>query len=333
MMNRTKSMADILALLLILAAGASFAQQIDGGTVLKNMLEAEGKVAFTAHQVTTLARGPSLTSEQIVYRDGFKGMRMEYIEPPPLKGEIMADDGRVLAHFIPSKKVVEMHPSRLAGLRQRTEQASPAFRRGHLGIELVGKDKIAGRTAYVIEVKPKERHPGPTRKFWVDAEKWIKLKTEDIAPDGTVVSMSYYTRIDFVDSIAEEKFRFQPPPDVRVERETISAPLSIEKARRMVNFRILEPSYVPPGFKRVSAAVVPFRHGKLVNLRYTDGVSSFSLFQTPGHVLNPRFLERLHEGPMRHGTGVYSWRHGDLNLTIVGQLPTDQMRRIAASMK
>lgn len=321
----------VWAILMLVAASSG--ADIDGATVLEKMLEAEGNVVFTAHQVTTLAKGPPLTSEQIVYRAGFKGMRTEYIAPPLLRGEIMADDGHVLAHFMPRAKVVKLRPSRLAALRQRTAQAAEAFKRGYLKVELVGRDRIAGRTAYVIEVKPARGGGGPARKFWVDADKWAKLKTEDIAPGGTVLSTSYYTRISFVNAIPDEKFRFQPPSGVRTEHMHRRQKLiPIQKARELVRFQILEPDYVPPGFRLAGAAVIPFRGSHLVGLRYTDGVSSFSLFETPERILSRKFLERLHKGPVRPGKGVYSWRRGRLNLTIVGHIPSDQIRKIASSV-
>ncbi|HUV03664.1 MAG TPA: MucB/RseB C-terminal domain-containing protein [Armatimonadota bacterium] len=332
-MGRVASRAIVVLFLLALVAGFASAEPIDGPTVLKKMLEAEGSAAFTAYQVTTLARGPSLTSEQIVYRAGFSGMRTEYMEPPRLKGEISADDGRVAAHLIPRAKVLRIGPSRLAALKMRTEQAALAFRRGNMKVELVGSDKIAGRNAYVIQVKPRLRAKGPTRKFWVDSEKWIKLKTEDIAPDGATASMSYYTRIDFVNTIPHEKFRLEPPPGFRVERQAPADLVPIDKAQESAGFRVLAPTYLPPGFKLVGAAVQSFRRGRLVVIRYTDGVSSFSLFETPERVLKPRFLARLHEGPVRPRKGIYSWQVGNLNLTIVGQLPIDQIRKVASSVK
>lgn len=314
--------------------GAAWAQQPDARTVLQRMLKAEASAAFTAHQVTTISGKRSVTSEQIVYRDGLKGMRMEYLSPPGLRGEIMVDDGKTLAHFIPKANVVKIRPSRLAALSAGTDQVAQAFSRGNLQVELVGRDEIAGRTAYIVEVKPALRRRGAGRRFWVDAEKWVKLKTEDIGPGGVVVSTSCYTRIDFVSAIPDQKFRFEPPPGVRVEQEGVPPHmLSVGDAQRQVKFRILEPSYLPAGFKPVGATVVPFRGGKLVALRYTDGVSSFSLFQTPGQTLNPRFLQRLHEGPVRPGKGIYSWRHGDLNLTLVGRFPADEAGRIADSVK
>jgi len=306
----------------------------DATTIIRNMLDSEGKASFTAYQVTTISRGPSVTSEQIVYRRGYSGMRIEYIAPAVLKGEIMADDGRVSMHLIPRQKVIRTHPSRLAVLRQRTDQAIQALSKGQLSVELVGADKIAGESVYVLVVRPRRGDQGPVRKFWVDTEKWVKLKTEDIGPNGTVASTSYYTRIQYLNDIPDAKFRIDPPEGYRVERNDGPPGLMpLDKARKMVRFRLAQPGDVPPGFRLVGAAVEPFRGSHIVGLRYTNNVSSFSLFETPERTLNPRFMERLHEGPVRPGRGVYSWRKGPLNFTLVGPLSSDQIKRIVNSMK
>ncbi len=312
---------------------AQCAEAIDGVTILKKMLMSEGSVSFTAHQVTTLASGPFLTSEQEIYRDGFKGMRTEYTYPSQLAGEIMIDDGKVLIRFVPRSKTAKTQPSRLNLLKQRTIEATRALEHGQIQVELVGRDKIAGRTAYVLEVKPRAKRKSVTRKFWVDAEKWIKLKTEDIAPDGTMISTSYYTRIDFT-RIPREKFHFEPPPGVRIGQGPVQLQIMpIDRAQRMVSFRIREPKYLPSGFKLVGATVIPFRQGKLVGLRYSDGVTSFSLFQAQGRVLDPQFLRRLQRDPLRAGKGAFSWKCGDINLTLVGSIPSEEINKIADSIK
>jgi negative regulator of sigma E activity len=327
-------MTILICACLVAGAAASSRAELSGRDVLKRMLEAEGKVSFIAHEVTTLARGPALTSEQTVYRAGFRGMRMEYLEPPAMKGEIRTDDGKVLAHYIPSDKVLKLRPSRIAGVREWTGHHERFSEHENLEVQLVGRDKIAGRDAYVIAIQPHFRKPGPTRKFWVDASKWVKLKTEEIAPSGTVLSTSYFTKIDFVSSIPNEKFHIEPPPGVRIEREEEHPRFgSIKEARRQVDFKILEPTYLPSGFKLAGAGVIPFRDGKIVVLRYTDGVGTLSLFQTTGDKLSPKFLEHLRHGPSRSGGEVYSWQEGNLNLTIVSRLPLDDVRRIAASVK
>jgi negative regulator of sigma E activity len=319
--------------LLLFLCTFSCAEDIDGRTVLKNMLESEGKVAFIARQATTIKGKTSITSEQIVYRAGFKGMRIEYVQPPALKGEVIVDDGEVYMHLIPRERILRSGPSRLKMLQMRTSEASKGFRRNLLSVNLIGKDHVAGRDAYIIEVKSNRPGRHPTRKFWVDTAKWIKLKTQDIAPDGTLLSMSYYKEIDFVDQIDERKFHLDIPPGVHVVRQPQWKTVPLDKVKKYAGFKVLEPTYLPKGFRAVGASLIPFRHGKMVVVRYTDGVSSFSLFQTPSHMLDRKFLARLHEGPVKPREGIYSWKADGLNLTIVGQISMDEIRKIAASIK
>ncbi|MBP6964386.1 MAG: hypothetical protein KBC96_08275 [Armatimonadetes bacterium] len=329
----TGIMSGALSAGLVMAAGSLCAAP-DAVSILRNMLDSEGRVAFTAHQVTTISKGPSVTSEQIVYRDGFNGMRTEYIAPPALKGEVMADDGRMMAHLVPQQKVLRIRPSRLAVLRQRTEQAAQALSRGQLRAELVGNDRIADQATYVIVVRPRGGDQGPTRKFWVDTNKWVKLKTEDVGPNGAVVSTSYYTRVQFLDSIPESKFRIEAPPGYRVRHDRgVGGLVPVDKARSMIRFRMVEPGYVPAGYKLVGAAVEPFRGSHILGLRYTNNVNSFTLFQTPERTLDRRFIERLHDGPVRPKQGVFSWRQGPLSLTLVGNLPAGEPDKIRNSVK
>ena len=335
-MRRLHFSTILICACLVLAAASASLAEISGDTVLKNMLDADGRVCFIAREVTTLARGPAVTSEQTVYRAGLRGMRMEYTEPPQMKGEIRVDDGKTLWYYIPKQKLVKQRPSRIASVKHWGQESGGFFKREKPGAKLVGRDKIAGRDAYVIEVRPHFRERATMRKFWVDTEKWIKLKSEEISPEGTVLSTSYYTKIEFVKSIPDSKFRFQPPSGVTVEKEADEGyfrRISIEEARKSAGFRLLEPTYLPKGFKLTGATVVPFRSGKIISFRYTDGVNALSIFQTTGDKLSPKFLEHLRHGPTRSGSEVYSWQVGKVNLTIVSRISLDEVRKVAASVK
>ena len=323
----------ISALALLVPGVPAFPESIDGRTIILRMLDAEGAAVYSAYQVTVLNRNRSVRSEQIVYRSGFDGMRMEYNSPPVMDGEIMVDDGRVLTHLIPRTRVVRTGPSRLAELKVRTSEAEKAHRKGRLNVQYLGRERVAGRDAYVVQVTAGQRK-SPTRKFWVDTDEWVKLKTQDIAPDGAVQSTSYYTRIDYLDSIPDSKFRVEVPDGYRVDRKPGGGEsLSLDEARKEVPFRILEPKHLPRGFKAVGVKVIPFRRGQMVAIRYTDGVTSFSLFQTQERFLDRKFLDRLNEGPVQPGRGIHSWRQGGLNLTLVGKLSQDQLEKIAESVK
>lgn len=330
-----KTYITIFAVLISLSLVSSVcAEKIDGKTVLTKMLENEGKACYKAQQITVLTKPPSITSEQTVYRDGLRGMRIEYLEPKALRGEVMTDDGITYGHYIKSKNTLMMEPSRVEHMKRRADQAMNALKNGKLKVELVGSDKIAGRDAYVIEVKPKDFRKSEVRKFWVDKEKWVKLRTEETDRDGTVSSISYFTSIEFMKSIPADKFKAYRPPGVKVvNKPGFYRMEDLGDLQKKAGFSILKPSYMPPGFKPVGAGLIPFRNEKIVVLRYTDGFNALSLFETPGRVLEPGFIKNLHRGPIHPRTDIYSWRRGELNLTIVGRIPPEEMHKIADSVE
>ena len=139
--------------------------------------------------------------------------------------------------------------------------------RAGLKARLLGTDKVAGRKAYIVKVNARSGN-GATRKLWIDAEKWVKLKTEDISANGTVVSSSYLTDIKFVKSIPADHFKIARRPGVRVVRDDARrSAMSIAQAQHKVNFHILLPAYLPAGFKSAGVMVKPFRGGNIVAIK------------------------------------------------------------------
>jgi negative regulator of sigma E activity len=319
----TKNLRTLtLTAALIWAAGTAFAQQMDGLTVLRNMLHAESNASYTAHQVTVLSRA---ASEQDVVRNGYKGMRVEYTAPPSLRGEIMVDDGTSIRHLVPGQRLLVQRASRLAGLRALTAQLGRTLRQGNLQVDLLGRDTVAGRPTYIIEVRPGLRRPAPIRRFWVDSDKWVKLKTVEIARNGTETSTSYYTKIDFPRRLPHGAFMLDVPSDFRaVDRPRLGGLLKLVEIRGQVDFQVRKPSYLPAGFKLLGGRVIPFRRGEMVALRYTDGVASFSLFQARASSIR---------GIPRPNTSLYTWRQGEMVFTLVGSIPPEAVRRVADSVR
>ena len=329
-MKRTTWVLTGIVMLMMAMMTSALAQHIDGQSILLKLFDAEGHVSYTAHQVTVLSGGPVITSEQNVYRSGYDGMRLEYTDPTALHGEIHADDGHVFAHLVPSRKTLKIGPSRLAELKKRTQQ----MHNEDLYAKLVGRDRIADRPAYIVEVRPNHLGRMPKRKLWVDQDKWVKLKIEELGSDGKVLSSSYYTKINYVKSIPESKFHIDLPDGYRVyKRDDRANIMSLDAARKSASFRLMEPTYLPSGFKAIGVKVIPFRHGQLVTIRYTDGVNPVSLFQTQQRESGHRFLDRLHNGQIEPGHEIYSWQKDNLNLTLIGQLSQKELHKIADSVK
>lgn len=320
----------LIAVTAMIISGAA-AEQIDGKTVLHNMMEAEKSAVYIAKEATYINEFSELRSEQTIYHSGVKGNRIEYTSPAKLKGIVITDNGSQSIFYNPIIKKMTIGPSWI-GMMKGYKGVHPPMPNVDANAEIKGTESVAGRQAYIVEIKPSfglKRY----RRIWIDKQRWIHLRTEEFTETGQIKSKSYFKSISFVKSIPVSMFTVKPGRDIQVEQMPGPVIITVDQAKSAVKFRILQPSYLPKGFKNVGAAIIPFRSDKIIGIRYSDGVNAFTIFQSPQEILEKGFLQRLHEGPIKSGGEMYSWRNGNLNLTIVGRVPPNEIRRISNSMK
>lgn len=323
-----KRIGVILTLLMVLSSGA-FCKEMDANQIIAKWNQAERTAKYIANEVTILQGYGGLKSREIVYHDGINGSRIEYTYPPKMKGTVIVDDGKQCVYYSPSEKRMTVGPSRLAMMKKyNSKKASSA---DHISAQLRGKGNVAGRSAYIVESRFKF-NPHKYGKVWIDDEKWVRLKSQEIASNGRVLSSSYYTSIRFVDSIPSSKFTIRRKPGIKVEQMRNPWLMPLERAKTLVDFKVVEPSYVPNGYKQIGSMVVPFRQGRILGIRYSNGANGFTIFESSDDVLEPGFLRKLHEGPVKSSDEVYSCRIKGLNVTIVGAISTAEMEKITESM-
>src|SRR5881409_2245120 len=85
----------------LLAAAPLLAQ--DARETLLRHLERGGGVTFAGRQTTVVTTdGRTRRTEQVVKRRGTSKLRIEYLAPPRLRGELVVDDGESFRHYIPA---------------------------------------------------------------------------------------------------------------------------------------------------------------------------------------------------------------------------------------
>lgn len=136
--------------------------------------------------------------------------------------------------------------------------------------EVVGEADILGRTTDVLELSPAAcgftlSGSDGRAVIWVDRETGFVLRAERYAADGGLASLQEVTSLEINTPIADEQWRFAPPPGVEVQdrREdpvgmgamTRIEPrlLSIEDAIALATFAVRLPSNLPDGFELKSA--------------------------------------------------------------------------------
>jgi len=260
-----------------------------------------------------------------------------------VRGYLIVDDGQRHFEFDPRERTVWERPSRSPEEVKQDKLRLLRRLQENFEVRVLREDTVAGRPAIVVEMRPKRRRWGFRfgLRLWLDRERGIRLRREELAPKGRIRRAVYFTRLRFDPPLSPERFQFVPPPGVKVEPGGLIRVRSIAEAQRHVPFKILEPRSLPPGFHLKDVAISP-RMGppyisRRVTLAYTDGANMFTLSECQIKGLKPRWPNphRPHppRRPHRLREGLYVWMVGDVVLALVGRtLPDEQLRQIVASL-
>ncbi len=329
------------ALLLSLAAGPGWTAPaspapkphvLNAKELLRQMLKAENTLALSGEQTTTLSRnGKEITTQQRVLRNGSRALRVDYTQPARFAGEQIVDNGSLYRHYVPSTNTLEVGPSRLVRLRGRVPQVMERIRRGALQVQMQGSEVVAGHACEIVQVKPQPSDPAPWRRFWIDTTNGAQLRIEQYDRDGQRVSVSSYTSVVYNPVLDRQSFRAPAtPPSVRVIALDPAPPLpTVAQAQAQAGFDVREPAALPPGFRFQSASVADFRGRKLVTLRYVNGLTTVSLFETPQARMPKNSAMPLVAHPRRNVAQTFQ---AGLRVILVGNLAPEEMERVLASL-
>lgn len=251
--------------------------------VLQRLLQAETSLVFEGTQVTTVSRdGLDMSSEQHVLRSGAQALRIDYTRPDRLAGESIVDNGKYYWHYRPKNNTLEVGESRVQRLRKKIHSVIAQAQRGSLTVVITGQDTIAGRPCTIIDVRTANGQPGPWRRLWVDVATGAQLKIEQYDADSQRRSSSVFTSISFNPAIAPDAFNSPGEGrNPRIKQLDDDKPFrTVGEAEAKAGFRARQPAYLPTGFRLQSASVSSFRGKKMIVLRYNNGISVISLFQT-----------------------------------------------------
>ena len=207
----------------------------------------------------------------------------------------------------------------------------------------VPADPIAGQDTDLVTISPRF-DARPTKRLYLARNTGVILRIEDFAPDGKLRFMSVYTQISFEEEAVKQKLaewnRNEKPPAEKRRRR--SQPITLDEAKTVLEGKLIEPTYLPPGFQLLETRY--FKHrSETVYLRYTDGMLTFTVFESKRKQGNSRNgarrdvehlqiqgTETRHE--KRGATHILQWFIADLNFTVMGELHQDELIKVAESL-
>jgi sigma-E factor negative regulatory protein RseB len=202
-------------------------------------------------------------------------------------------------------------------------------------LRAVGQERVAGREADVLSVRPRDAHRYGYR-LWADSATGLLLRAEVLGERGAVIESSAFSDVVL-----------GAHPSI----ETLTQPI-----RKLDGYRVLKPVAVPaqleaegwriepkvPGFKLVSCVKRPVdgplravagdgthQPQLLLQSVYSDGLTYVSIFIEP-------YSPERHPRPMHTvigATQTLMHRQGDWWVTLMGDVPAPTLRLFAEAIE
>lgn len=246
-----------------------------------------------------------------------------------LIGRVQADNGIQTIQYYPAPYHVMFVRASLTA-EQRSERKQKAARQlAEYNARLVGQDTLAGRPVWVVDLVP-QRRGKLSRRVWLDQQTRVQLGTEERGARGQFVQASYFERVQFYPRPAPSRadFTFIPPKGTRIVDEFPT----VAEAQRRVRFRILEPTYIPPGLFLEGVGVVQGPRQRVMLLY--NGETGLCLLNEGWLREDGTAASRVPSRPTETSEGVLVWHVGDVLLVLIGpRVPSAELERMAQSIQ
>jgi negative regulator of sigma E activity len=287
------------------------------------------------------ANGWLISRARMTY-EGPEQWQVEYFSPGPDRTFLGRQSGRLWRWGMP------VAPGKIGNNHATTPvavQTPPAQIPGTLLQSLasyttkyLGTARLIGRPVRIIGLADKET-ANLIKVFWVDEKTGVFLRQDSLSQDGKPLSSTEFQNIEFAPS---QPLELPIPEQMRPgARKSLSTLAPLPEISRRVGFPVLTPKYLPAGFRLEQSYLFPCPCGcndVSADLHFTDGVKSFSVFETS--VRDPHCSIAKDLKTMA-GKGVFTGasptiqlvavRRGKVLIMVVGEMPARQLKEIADS--
>ena len=201
-------------------------------------------------------------------------------------------------------------------------------------------EKIAGHQADLLIIRPK--YPNrPTKHIYFARENSVILRVEDFDSAGVRRNMFVYTRIGFDTKAVDARFK-------SIQKEISRSPgrnlpeITLAEAQKVLTRKLIKPQYLPSGFQLQRLHKHQYRSSHPIQLRYTDGMLDFNLYETIDKGQNRdgrnRGGEEIKIGDIpvrkyrRGPTHAFNWSSSGIHFFLSSPLPESEMVKIVESI-
>jgi hypothetical protein len=294
--------------------------------LLRKMMAAELKLTYSGTRVVIdNIENRDKREREIVLRSGLR-TRVTYPVDSPRHGEVVVEREGRRWHWRPQQNVIIEGPAgREKRLREHLPRTLQMIRDGELVLRRGPAQRVAGRDCNVLQINRKDG--GTVMRMMIDKEKCVLLKQEILDPVNArrVIGGFYYTDVDLSARATDEDFVIRRPGARVIHDEWSPLP----ELQPRLDFHILVPQRLPPGYKEVGAKLIDRPGIRGVQVLYDRaGMEPVSIFEFRGRLPRERLRELRPEGFNSATRQV-----GEVLAVVVGKLPQEQLRAFADSLR
>lgn len=276
------------------------------------------KLRYSGTRIVEFRQGPERKRHtEWVLRDGSRA-RTEFPEGSAFAGQIIVENRGERRHFFPDRNEIHVMPARrdeaffrLFAMLGGRGSSTPKITAGD-------PDSIAGHRAIQVDVS--DTAGNVIQKLWIHATNGLVMKREIFDRVGTRIGLFEFTSIDFSPRISRDEFEIKrrgaqivtPRDRLRAEAQKAGLqPLALSRGSgwSLEHVRVIRPAGEP-----------------ILVQTYIGKHTPVTLFQLKSEVDQQR-LDRL-----GRGLSIHHWRQDGVTLVLVGDLPAESLRQLAAGV-
>ncbi len=192
-------------------------------------------------------------------------------------------DGEPREVYSQGNNIVIFHPLQQKVLveRRRGQNLFPAMLptdltllRASYGASQAGSDNVAGRSAYIIELMPKDAFRY-RYKVWVDVETGLLLKMTLANAENVTLEQIAFTQLNMLNSPNADAMQ----PKIDMSKQYVME--NEEPVQHVMNEWVV--TQLPPGYRQIDHVerIVPGKTAPVNQIVFSDGIAFVSLFIEP----------------------------------------------------
>lgn len=307
--------------------------------------EAKTEARFEAEQTVYAFTREKTIVTRFRVRYAYPYRKREYLDGPEEDRFVMLEDGEYQWTYFPARKLVVKEPLR------KEDSPFPVSPIGDLSslmenyrFQVLGPVPVEGMECRIVSFIPR-LGDRPRREWWLEARWNVPVRVNVTSSDGKPAYIKQLRNIQWNADLEPDSFRLRVPKDTRVFEVREQGNLTLEEARRMLDRPLLLPLSIPAGYRRHDIVLRSQGTKQCLQIIYTDGLSSFSLFQAwpkpgdaPSQARRPFPSDPMPPVPSTRQHGLMNvvtlpLQGPDQRAILVGDVPQEKLVEMAESIR